>query len=176
MSVPITPLPLPFTVNVIVDARSEDVEIRVDPTVVFVKPVVLPPGETIKYADLEDQDVGIALHIQKGSALSFIALLTGDKPDQLFEALVTCMVRGDPEKQERAEALLERFERAVKTGFETPARVPGGVAGCVQVDTEDEAERESRALTFKAVETEGGENAQAEGDNGRSEDDLSCGS
>lgn len=155
MSVPITPLPLPFTTNVVIDARAEDVEIRVDPSVVFIKPVALPPGETIASVDLKDQDVGAALHIQKGSAVSLIVLLFGDKADQLFEALATCIVRGDPEKQERAEALLERFERAVKTGFETPARVPGGIAGCIQ---------------------DGGDNAQAEGDTRRSEDDLPGGS
>lgn len=119
MSEKITPLPMPFTTNVTIDARAADVSIRVDPALIFTSTIM--PGEIIP----DDQETGIALIIQKGSEVNVMTVLTNDKADQLMEALVTCIVRGDPKKQERAEALMERFMKACTEGFESPARTPG---------------------------------------------------
>jgi len=117
MSDQITSLPLPFVTNVIVDARAVDVNIRVDPAMIFSKPFAL--GQKIP----EDQLVGVSLNIQKGSAISIIAILENDKASELVEALITCIIRGDPEKLKRLEDILERVERATTAGFETPARM-----------------------------------------------------
>lgn len=118
MSDNITPLPLPFVTNVIVDARAVDVNIRVDPAMIFTKPIA--PGEKIP----DDQPVGVSLNIQKGKAVSIIALLENDKACELVEALITCIVRGDPEKLKRLDDILARVERGISSGFLTPARVP----------------------------------------------------
>jgi len=118
MSDNITPLPLPFVTNVIVDARAVDVNIRVDPAMIFSKPFAL--GEKIP----DDQLVGVALNIQKGSAVSILTLMENEKASELVEALITCIIRGDPEKLKRLEDILERVERAITSGFATPAVVP----------------------------------------------------
>ena len=121
MSGNIAPLPLPFVTNVTIDARSEDVHIQVDPALIFRYQIA--PGEVIP----DDQERGISLSIQKGSAVSIITVLTGDRADQLVEALVTCIIRGDQNKQARAEALLARIQKAMSAGFETPAGLPGSM-------------------------------------------------
>ena len=142
----ITGLPLPFVTNIMIDTRAEDVEIEVDPALIFTRPVI--PGEVIPP---EDRKTGVALRMQKGSAVSIIALMENEKAGELVEALVTCIVRGDEKKQETAEALLERFQRAITAGFESPAPMPGHLIGCIH---------------------EGGEDAQKQSVNGRTEDDL----
>ncbi|KKN00876.1 hypothetical protein LCGC14_1133490 [marine sediment metagenome] len=119
MSGNIAPLPLPFVTNVTIDARSDDVHIQVDPALIFRYQIA--PGEVIP----DDQETGVSLLIQKGKAVSIITVLTGDRADQLVEALVTCIVRGDEDRVSRATALLERIERAVGAGFEAPLHVPG---------------------------------------------------
>lgn len=126
MNAKIMALPLPFVTNVIIDARADDVEIRVDPALIFDSNPIAP-GERIP----DDQEVGVSVNMQKGSALSFIAVIQNDKAVALVEALVTCIVRGDPKHLERAEALLAGIERAITTGLESPARLPGQQFGCI---------------------------------------------
>ena len=146
----ITPLPLPFVTNVIIDARAEDVEIRVDPALIFFDSNPILSGERIP----NDQEVGVGLSMQKGSALSFIAVMENDKAAELVEALITCIVRGDPNRQERAEELMEGFMNAIKVGFESPAQMPGQQFGCISVCNE------------------GGDDAQTENQQGRLNDGL----
>jgi len=130
MSDKITPLPLPFVTNVMVDARAEDVNIRVDPAMIFSKPFAL--GQKIP----DDQPVGVALNIQKGSAVSILTLLENDKACELVKALITCIIRGDPEKLKRLEDILERVERATTAGFEAPASME--FKGVVAEDNEED--------------------------------------
>lgn len=142
----ITGLPLPFVTNIMIDTRAADVHIEVDPALIFAHAVI--PGEVIPP---EDRKTGVALNMQKGSAVSIITLMENEKAAMLVEALVTCIVRGDPDKQKRAEGLLARFQRAITAGFESPAPMPGHLIGCVQ---------------------EGGDDAQKESEQGRTDDRL----
>ena len=121
MSENIAPLPLPFVTNVLIDAREDDVHIQVDPALIFRSQIA--PGEVIP----DDQERGVSLLVQKGKAVSILTVLTGDRADQLVEALVTCIIRGDEDRQFRAEALLARIEKAITAGFETPAGLPGSM-------------------------------------------------
>lgn len=134
MSDHITPLPLPFVTNVMIDARAVDVNIRVDPAMIFSKPFAL--GKKIP----DDQLVGVALNIEKGSAVSILTLMENDKACELVEALITCIVRGDPEKLKRLDDILARVERGISSGFLTPARVPENMEfkGVVVEDTEED--------------------------------------
>lgn len=145
----ITPLPLPFVTNVTIDARAADVSISVDPAMLFTGPIA--PGEKILENEFE---VGVSLNIQKGKALSSMLVMENDKAVELVEALVTCIVRGDPKRQERAEALMEGFMKAVKVGFESPCQMPGQQFGCVSVCQA------------------GGDNAQTENQQGRVDDGV----
>ena len=138
----ITPLPVSFVSNVMVDARAKDVNISVDPAMIFTSPV--EPGKIIP----DDAETGVAVIIQKGSALMFSALLENDKAAELVEALVTCMVRGDPNQLERAEGLLARIERAITTGLESPAYTPWGkmpdIPGIAQANGDDNAQTKNQ--------------------------------
>lgn len=146
----IVPLPIPFCTNILVDARAEDVEIRVDPALIFFDTNPIAPGQIIP----NDQEVGVSLIVQKGSALSSMLVMENDKAVELVEALVTCIVRGDPNRQERAEALMEGFMIAVKVGFESPCYMPGQQFGSISVCHE------------------GGDNAQTENQQRRVDDKL----
>ena len=114
MSGKVETLPIPFTTNIMVDAQAADVCIEVGPALIFDCPYT--PGQIVP----EDQPVGVSLNIQKGSALSILTIIENDKAVELVEALVTWIVRVDPRRRERAEALSERFMTAVTKGFDSP--------------------------------------------------------
>jgi len=142
----ITPLPMPFTTNVTIDARAEDVHIRVDPALIFTSTVM--PGEKIPEGD---QEAGVALIVQKGSEVNVMTVLTDNKADQLVEALVTSIIRADKDREGRAGALLEKIQKAMISGIEFPAYPPHPMTGCIHHE-------------------DGDDNAPIESDEGRTED------
>lgn len=131
--------PLPFTTNVMINTAGKGVSLITEPTAIFRSaPPAIPPGTVLLAEDLEGQEIGVCITVQKGSAINVILLLMEDQPDALIESLCRCIISGDPEPQKRSIALLKRIEAGMKTGFERPAQMPGMITGVTYGGTDGE--------------------------------------
>ena len=111
----------PYTTYVNIDGRDEDVEIRVDPAMLFTKSVA--PGTKITPGDYVP---GIAVNVLKEGSLCINLLMTDDQALEYLKAVAACVVRSVPERLDQA---LEMAKQGMEEALKDPARRPGQVEG-----------------------------------------------